>query len=185
MRSLFVFWATGRPCRWPGPLRLLQLSCRRPRRSWMGFVSLCVRFFSRSPWAHVCVGTTDCVLDPSSLGDRFWPTQAFIPSYPSLACMIEIRVPSQPTFAATDKRHRRVIPTLARWLVCTSTTSRRRRDCLAVVCRTLEECGVQFDRNIRTMEQLRRWLDGQGCRTVWIEHPAHLRLRDGRGNRVP
>lgn len=129
------------------------------------FASRCIRLMTMGRWAHVCIGDRHCVLDPSSLGDRYWPMTTFLSYYPSIGCMVQVPTLFDTSLDLyTDNEVRFTFNTFLRWA-----TGFNRRDCMSRVVDVLRECRVPIESTPRRPEWLLDYLHERGCKIFWFD----------------
>lgn len=142
--------------------RRIRVAIRHPRRSYFWFLSALVRVITRSRLAHCSIGHDGAVLDPSMLGNRYWPMFVYISRFPTLAGFF--RVPIRPDIAiGLDKYPAGIAkpawPTILKWWTggMWPTT-----DCVCVVRSILRDGGIETPRSDYSPQRLWSRLAGRG-----------------------
>jgi len=155
--TVFIFFSTAR-----GP----QL------RWWFQWLSWFIRFVTRFPYGHVCIGDGQVVLDVTYCGDRFWPHIRFCLFYPTLSCAFALPLARPMRLDAHIIRSsNRIWPTFWRWWTFGAAQS---DDCVCAIRNLLLDAGRAVPTYIVTPRQLFRWL-------VYTGETRYVRFSDSAG----
>jgi hypothetical protein len=121
----------------------------------------------RSHFVHVCVGSSDVVLDQMIDGPRFYATALFCMKYPRLAWCYEIKCPRKPDIGLAENCGPvKITRTLARRATRGLISS---NDCVSTTSDILRDAGINIPKSVVTPDQLWDHLRSQGHELIEMD----------------